>query len=310
MPRDVGWIWKTTGWYVEPPTSRDVMSVLGSIGVFSSDQRFAWRGMSSADYPLWSSLHRELGSNSTEADVRAAETQLLWEARKWGLGTQPTGHVDDLQLLSDLQHYGIATRLMDFTNNPMTALWFACQNPTQGSISRSGLLLALNITGWPKYSTLASPQGVTWGQLENPMGTRLQNALRVNAPFVVESSNPNDRLRAQEGFFVAGKVPVKDAGLPIGTSGIRLEHVTPFLGLNVAHAYGNPELLDTKLKAERRRGAPGALPFVAVVIKARLKQKLLQYLENTYNRSASVLFPDYAGFQEFGREVRSRGAVV
>src|SRR3954469_10219862 len=117
--------WKRAGRFIVPKSARGVMGGLGSIGVFSRGQRFAWRGMRSADYALRSSLHRRLGGAMSETRTRAAEKQLLADARSWGLGVTATGHVDDLQLLADLQHYGIPTRLIDFTSNPMTALWFA-----------------------------------------------------------------------------------------------------------------------------------------------------------------------------------------
>lgn len=128
----------------EAGDARDVMGVIGSIGVYSTGQQFAWRGMASADFSLTSSLHRRVGGS--EEAVRAAELDIIEEARTWGLGTHPLGHVDDLQLLSDLQHFGIPTRLIDVTSNPMTALWFACQ-PAPSDHSKSGLLLALNVPG-------------------------------------------------------------------------------------------------------------------------------------------------------------------
>ena len=34
-----------------------------------------------------------------------------------------------LQLLAKLQHFGAATGLLDFTHNPLVALWFACDEP-------------------------------------------------------------------------------------------------------------------------------------------------------------------------------------
>ncbi|WP_371811094.1 FRG domain-containing protein [Tessaracoccus sp. MC1865] len=125
-----GFMWKMTGWYVEPKSARDVMQVLGSIGVYSRGQKFAWRGMSSIDFDLRSSLHRRLGHKVTEDQMRRAELASLAEARNWGFGITENGHVDDLQLLADLQHFGAPTRLLDFTSNPMTALWFACQPAT------------------------------------------------------------------------------------------------------------------------------------------------------------------------------------
>lgn len=194
MPGDVGWEWKTTGWWVQPRNAREVMAMIGSIGVYSTGQQFAWRGMSSVDYDLASSLHRSLSKagsgywGASEAEVRRSELETLTEARDWGLGTHPTGQVDDLQLLSDLQHYGIATRLVDVTSNPMTALWFACQRPSNDEVAKSGLLLAVNVTGWPRMSTVAPTGTMTFDQMDDPRGARLATALRSERSFVLESA--------------------------------------------------------------------------------------------------------------------------
>jgi hypothetical protein len=281
------------------------MSTLGSIGVYSGGQRFAWRGMASADYTLSSSLQRQLGNLVTEGDVRLEEVKSIREARAWGLGVQSTGHVDDLQLLSDLQHYGVATRLLDFTSNPMTALWFACQAPKSRDVAQSGLLLALNVTKLQTYSTVAGPAGLaSWDAIGDPLGHRLSYALQASKPFILESANPNDRLRAQEGFFVSGAVPaVKMTRL---SDRVASYEITPFPGFEVDYKPGKSSDLETKLRSDRSRGAPGALPFVAVIVRAGLKPKLLRYLGDTYNRSARTLFPDYAGFLEYGSGARRK----
>jgi hypothetical protein len=238
--------------------------------------------------------------------MRAAELKLVESARAWGLGVHSTGHVDDLQLLSDLQHYGVATRLIDFTNNPMTALWFACQDPKGPEVGRAGLLLALNTTGWSRHSTVRAPAPTSYDELEHPTRARLASALADGTPFIVDSAMPNDRLRAQEGFFVAGAVPYR----PSRRSGaFTISSISPFASIHVAYSQGDPERLHTGLLEERGVGRPGHIPFVAMVIASNLKAKILRYLEGTYNRSAKVLFPDYAGFLEFGDEVSQRSGV-
>lgn len=310
MAKDVGFWWTSTGWYIRPKTARDVMNVLGAIGVYNARQSFAWRGMSSADYRLTSSLQRKLGADVTESEMRDAERSLLTAARAWGLGIGPNGFVDDLQLLADLQHYGIATRLLDFTSNPMTALWFACQAPKAPGAAKSGVLLALNTTGMQQFSTVSA--GGTWDSLGNPTGSTLHAALRSPEPFIVRSAMPNDRLRAQEGFFVSGAVPPsrdEEIASPSGKI-FTLGTINPFDAIDVAWTHGDPEELAESLGSDRRRGHPKFMPFVAVIIHATLKQKLLRYLENTYNRSARVLFPDYAGFLEFGSEAEAREPVA
>ncbi len=280
-----GRIWKETGWWIAPRTPRDVMSVVGAIGVHSSGQRFAWRGMSSVDYAVTSSLHRRLGALRTdEAQLRIAEMQSLSGAREWGLGIGDSEYLDDLEVLSDMQHYGIATRLIDVSSNPMTALWFACQPPSLRDVARSGVLLALNISSWPHLISVGERAAPEAGRAANEV--TLADALEKMAPFVVDAAHPNDRLRAQEGFFVASAVPEsRDRG--------------PFTSLRMSYPTGDPNWLESTLSGARSRGGPPKLPFVAVIIERQLKAKLLRYLEGTYNRSARVLFPDYAGFGEF-----------
>jgi hypothetical protein len=303
MPNGPAHEWTSSGWALRPRSAREVMTLIASIGAYSANAQFAWRGTSSSSYRVYSSLHRRLGRVSEE-EMRVEERRLLTETRAWGLGHGLYGHVDDLQLLTDLQHYGIPTRLIDVTSNPMTALWFACQTPKSAKSAKSGLLLALNISGWPTLQTLAPPNGrefvPTWDDLEGTSPDRLTRLLDQNERFVVRSLNPNDRLRAQEGFFVTGRLP-----------GYGLQRrLSPFASLDVPSPEMDELSLSKRLSAERGRGAPRTIPFVALVIRADLKVPLLRYLEGTYNRSARVLFPDWAGLKEFGQNVGEREGVA
>lgn len=226
--------------------------------------------------------------------MRRAETSILAAARSWGLGVTRTGHVNDLQLLADLQHYGAPTRLIDFTSNPVTALWFACQNGPSGTrLNPSGVILALNVTEWNRHAAVGGPSSNAWGYLENPSGWTLMEALERGRPFLVESPKPNSRLRAQEGFFAAG-------ALPPGSRSER-ERRLPFASIDVSWQSGDPIGLESALTGPRDPAtSAGRIPFVAVVIRDYLKPRILAYLENSYNRRAGVLFPDYSGFVEYG----------
>ena len=252
--------------------------------------------MSSIDYDLVSSLQRS-PANDNEATLRAEEIRLLGQAREWGLGYGSGGWASDLQLLADLQHYGTSTRLIDMTSNPMTALWFACQEPEQpahgGRISESGVLLAINIDGWTRYGR-AHPAANRMA-VDDPLGWELESGIQRGEPFVVESLTPNDRLRAQEGFFIASRVPEREQDL------------SPFKSLSIVYKHGEPESLRDRLfDVHQARSWQGPVPFVAVKIRSFLKDKIRLRLENSYNRHPRVLFPDFSGFRDFGASATPR----
>lgn len=275
-------LWRTTGYLVEPQTDRELMSIIGAIGTHSTGQRFAWRGMSSADYRLSSSLHRLLGESSDETAVRSAEDELIERAHSWGLGVTRLGMVDDLQLLADLQHYGVPTRLIDVTSDPMTALWFACQRPTADVAILDGLVVALNITGLQPRIAL-TPSTMTYDGLGATPGFSRTSALASQNAFTVRAAEANPRLASQAGYFIAGAVPQ-------GAAEVFPSVDIPF----------RPRSTPLDLLSPRSPGQPEKLPFVAILVMRAVKEKLLAHLDGTYNKSARTLFPDFSGFREFG----------
>lgn len=285
-------IWKKNGWYFEATSHDEVMVAIARLGVHSKKSRFAWRGLSNCSYMLTSSLHRSLEGRGeghiTEEKLRGEETRILEEARKWGLGLKGESMVDDLQLLADLQHFGVPTRLIDVTSNPMTALWFACSASRSASRSRSngksGVLIALNIAPWYNkgesvFTTVGDP-GVTKGDLSY----QLQRGLNLKSPFVVSSDIQNSRLKAQEGYFVACSHPSSST--------------EPLTSLNIDSS-AKPNFNVREMLTEKKgQGQPAKIPYLAILIPSKLKKDLRTYLNNTFNRNDRTLFPDYQGFAD------------
>jgi hypothetical protein len=107
--------------------------------------------------------------------------------------------------------------------------------------------------------------------------------LATPSPFTVRAAEANPRLASQAGYFIAGAVPLNPAAVfPSVDIGFR------------------PRSSPLDLLSARTAGQPEKLPFVAILVRRELKQKLLAHLDGTYNKSARTLFPDFSGFREFG----------
>lgn len=279
-----GWEkWQATGYWVDPGDVQRLMAVVSRVGVWQRGQRFAWRGLTNADYTLTSSLQRVHPATSDEDELRRREEKTIRDARRWGLGVTRYGLLDDLQLLADLQHHGVPTHLVDVTSNPMTALWFACARNTDVA----GLLLAVNTSGWREVVPGEAP--TTWADMGGPearAGTTRRVAVGGGDPFMLRVPDPNQRMSAQEGYFISGALPSPNSsGGPI--EALRIESLSEYIT-------GPLDLLkDPASDADQH------LPYVAIRIRPELKAQLIEPLASTFNRTGPTLFPDYQGFSEW-----------
>ena len=113
------------------------------------ETRFLYRGQSNADWPVNCSAARRLTTHTPSLlenpRIRflliGYLEELIGRARMRGfLPGDSREPPSDLELMAQLQHQGAATGLMDFTRQPLVALWFACN----GSGDKDGAIAVLS----------------------------------------------------------------------------------------------------------------------------------------------------------------------
>jgi|TARA_Y100000385_G_scaffold97824_1_gene101190 hypothetical protein len=122
---------------------------------------------------------------------------LIKNARKQGYGEKNLKELSDLQVLAELQHFGAATCLLDFTKNFLNALWFAV-NENPGS---DGKVFYLNSE---KIEEIAS---------EEFEKKNIDYFLDNKQYFSWSPQKINKRIMAQDSVFVLGSPIIEDINI-------------------------------------------------------------------------------------------------
>ena len=140
-----------------------ILEIIGRIAETTADGDFIYRGepqhYEKVSSSLWRECQKEIGTE--EFDIEAIQKQMLEVAKDY------THEKDDFEILTELQHYGGHTNLIDFTTDNHIALFFACD----GSHDKDGRIVLLERTEEIK------------DQIESPR-------------------NPQNRIIAQKSVFV------------------------------------------------------------------------------------------------------------
>ena len=118
-------------------------SVLGKIQEIvklSAEGDYLYRGEPECYNKVSSGLYRQYSDIEAENfDIEVVQNEILEAAKRY------TTETDDFEILTELQHYGGATNLIDFTTDYLIALFFACDG--SDLLNENGRVILLQKTG-------------------------------------------------------------------------------------------------------------------------------------------------------------------
>ncbi len=161
-----------------------------------------WRGQGKISWPIHSSAYRRVAKkkdNVTDDNVVSYEKTLLEQATHKGFRYKNGRRLSDLEMLSKLQHYGAATRLIDFSRNAFVGLWFCCSNFKKST----GLLIGIHT------NFLYGHEGKLNKRTYDEMVDRLKE---INGPATWEPSIDSKRISSQHSQFLYSEIINSDIG--------------------------------------------------------------------------------------------------
>lgn len=239
---------------------------MGILDPTTADQREIWyRGHRDSSWSLQPSAFRS-------PTLRAGERSMLGRFRQEAASVGLQYKFDSWGWMTFAQHHSLPTRLLDWSQSPLVALFFACevdpQNPDTDTDGEFFLLHphALNEEAGDAdggHPRLLSDEDTRLG--DYVPGKDMVNRSRpraVIAPLLF------DRIRFQTGTFTVAQVPIDGASEePLRTAGAMQSYLIPSdnkpalrqqlesLGFNDASIYKDLDRIAIRIKTRQSRGA-------------------------------------------------------
>lgn len=189
-----------------------LMSAVLNVSRGLGDGAFLWyRGHSKKSHTLLPSLLRD--GKGTD-DVFDREKRLLTRFRQRSLPFWPAGYPqDDWEHLFAMQHYGVPTRLLDWSENLFISVHFALLG--KGSEGDPPVIWCLDPVGWNRAAPVLSEYGpqiqvLTTSDDESDAYRPATSRRRAKTPVAIFGTHNSNRIVAQRGTFVVWGEDLRD----------------------------------------------------------------------------------------------------
>ena len=183
---------------------------------FDSRVNSYYRGQSNAEWKLTPRMFREKKDNGTiieEKELLRHVDYFAWEYLR-NCGSR-------LEQLILLQHYGLATRLLDVTRNPLVALFFACHEKMDvdgcvfyGNASADDISIASRYADimYEKMEYTYLP--LSKQEMANFLGIKCEMIDAYCCPILLPHIRTNKRINVQSGLFLMPPILQKEPYSP------------------------------------------------------------------------------------------------
>ena len=131
-----------------------VLEKISEIANASAGDDYIYRGESKHHCKVCSGLYREYKADIEAerfVDIAVVQAEILKEAKEY-----TTHKMDDTEILTELQHHGGKTNLIDFTTDYLVALFFACD----GNRDKKGRVILLKKQSDNTYEIVPAPRTI------------------------------------------------------------------------------------------------------------------------------------------------------
>lgn len=243
----------------------------------TTDIAYSYRGQANHEWPLKTSIERFFENRNLSISKTEIENKIFQKYRaEFSIFSKELGYDPNTQkpldALSDIQHYGGPTRLLDFTSSFNTALFFATFNNFKYDSAVYCIRNLMFNTATHDIREILKGQNFAPGVEESlPPSKDKDKLLKWHSP-----ERMNKRLKNQNGYF-----------LYPGSVEISFEEA-------LAYSFETSDIVYKMQQSPILKEIILRSSIIKLIIPKEMNLEILRYLKKS-GTTASILFPDHYG---------------